>query len=144
MSAIRQNSSSSSPHVAFAEIFAFIATLKGFGNKPPFGDVSIKRWNGCAPSESCLKSAIKSWNFSNQKNNFLHNLINELIYKIKWSTFSLLPLELGKTYFFVGGKIFRRFFVSRLTITMHKKFAQEFFCRSQQETYVREKHEGCV
>lgn len=57
MSAIRQNSSSpASPHVAFVVILAFIAILKGLGNNPPFGIDSIKRWNGCALSESCLKS----------------------------------------------------------------------------------------
>lgn len=90
MSAIRQNSSSpASPHVAFAVILAFIATLKGFGNNPPFGIDSIKRWNGCAPSESCLKTAkqtkkvlqlIQLLTFASPQ---IHGLINDLIYKNK-------------------------------------------------------------
>lgn len=101
MSAIRQNSSSpASPHVALAVILAFIATLKGFGNNPPFGIDSIKRWNGCAPSESCLKSAkqtkkcfsyyllLSSLCASPQ----IHGLINDLIYKNKWCPNFSMPL----------------------------------------------------
>lgn len=51
-SAMRQNSSASSPHVAFAVILAFSATLKYFGNSPPFDSES----SGCILSGSCRRS----------------------------------------------------------------------------------------
>lgn len=109
MSAIRQNSSMSSPHVAFAVILAFSAILNGFGNKPPFGPDSANRWSGYVLSGSCRRSVkheketkknvreIYNWRFLSLNHNihfspslpisfpYAYNLINDLIYKSKWS-----------------------------------------------------------
>lgn len=92
MSAIRQNSSISSPHVALAVILTLRAVLKGFGNKPPFGPDSKNRWDGYVLSGSCRRSVKKS-DFQNdalKTSPYAYDLINDLIYKSKWSNFVLL------------------------------------------------------
>lgn len=94
MSAIRQNSSISSPHVAFAVILAFSAVLNGFGNRPPPGPDSEIRWSGYVLSGSCRRSVKHEmqtkFNIDASRSGFpglpyAYNLINDLIYKSKWS-----------------------------------------------------------
>lgn len=85
----------SSPHVAFAVILAFSAVLNCFGNRPPPGPDSTIRCSGYVLSGSCRRSArhkkvgdLKIDAFEPQNSfPYAYDLINDLIYKSKWSNF---------------------------------------------------------